>query len=82
MRHGEIAARTSEAREAVASDLMAKHIWTAVKLVEEAETNLYASREARQFGPANKAVEIIARLTGNLDTAGKSVGADIQPGSG
>ena len=53
--HGEIAARISGARQAVASELMATRIWTAEKLVEEAETNLHMAREARQFGPANKA---------------------------
>ena len=61
MRHGEIAARIAEAREAVATGLMATRIWTAEKLVDEAETNLTGAREDHAWAPANKAVEIIAR---------------------
>ena len=69
MQHDEIAARISEAREAVATGLMATRIWTAEKLVEEAEANLTGARDDHAWAPANKAVEIIARLTGNLEPA-------------
>ena len=31
------------------------------------EVNLHLARRANQMGPANKALEVIARLTGNLD---------------
>lgn len=71
--HGEIAARISERRQVVASELMATRIWTAEKLIEEAETNLYAAREARQFGPANKSLEIISRLISNPRSAGREI---------
>ena len=67
MHHGEIAARISEARETVDAELMEIRTWTAGKLVEEAETNLAGARAAGAWAPANKAVEIIPRLTGNLD---------------
>ena len=67
MNHGEIAARISGARQAVASGLMAKRIWTAEKLVDEVEQNLHQARKLNQMAPANKAIEIIARLTGNLE---------------
>ena len=52
-------------------ELLATRIWTAEKLVDEAEENLVGAREDHAWAPANKAVEIIARLTGNLEpTAG------------
>ena len=67
MQHGEIAARIAEAREAVATGLMAIRIWTAEKLVDEAEVNLQGAREDHAWAPANRALEVIARLTGNLE---------------
>ena len=38
----------------------------AEKLVDEAEVNLTGAREDHAWAPANKAVEIMAKLSGNL----------------
>ena len=75
MHHGEIAARISEAREALATGLTATRIWTAEKLVDQAEVNLRGAREDHAWAPANKAVELIARLTGNLEPT--AAGTDV-----
>ena len=37
------------------------------RLVDEAERNLMAARECKQFGPANRALDFIGRATGLLD---------------
>ncbi len=37
------------------------------RLVEEAEANLHGAREGKQFGPANRALEFIGKVTGLLD---------------
>ena len=67
--HVKVRSRIAELREPVALALMATRIWTAEKLVEEAETNLAGACGDHAWAPANKAVEIIARLSGNLDPA-------------
>ena len=47
--------------------MIATRIWTAENLAAEAEANLHQARLLNQMAPANKAVEILARLTGNLE---------------
>ena len=65
--HVKIRSRVAELREPIASALMATRIWTAEKLVDAAEANLTGAREDHAWAPANKSLEIIARLTGNLE---------------
>ena len=70
-KHVKIRSRVAELREPVVSSLLATRIITAESLVTEYETNLRGAREDRAWAPANKAIEGIARLTGNLEpTAG------------
>ena len=47
--------------------LAEKRQWDRERVVAEAETNLYAAREAKQFGSANGALELIGRVTGLLN---------------
>ena len=69
--HVKIRSRVAELREPVASALMAKLMWDAERLVDQAEVNLTGAREDHAWAPANRAIELIARLTGNLEpTAG------------
>ena len=76
MCHGEIAARIAKAREAVATGLVAQRVLTAESLIVEAETNLRGAREDHAWAPANKAVEIMARLSGNLEVPERA--ADVK----
>ena len=62
-----VALRIRELRDQVTAGLVEARAWDRIRLIDEAETNLQLAREANQIAPANKAVEIIARLTGNLD---------------
>ena len=48
---------------------------SAERLVDEAEVNLQGAREDHAWAPANRAVELIARLTGNLEPA--AAGTDV-----
>ena len=77
MHHGEIAARISEAREAVATELLVTRKHSAESLVTEYETNLLGAREDRAWAPANKAIEGIARLTGNLEPSAAQTEVNI-----
>ena len=62
-----VSARIKALQTQTADALATRREWDRDRLVGEAEVNLHQARNARQFAPANKAVEIIARLTGNLD---------------
>ena len=70
--HPEIAQSVTEARQAVVSDLVVEGKWTAEKLADEAEQNLAGAREDHAWAPANKALELIGRFTGNLEPAAAS----------
>lgn len=74
--HTGIALRLEELRRDIGLAVVEARAWDRVRLIDEAVANLHLAREARQFGPANKAVEIIARLTGNLD--GPEVSQDVR----
>lgn len=65
--HHKVSTSISEARAAVASELVVQRKWTAEKLADEAEINLQGAREDRAWAPANRAVELMARLSGNLE---------------
>ncbi len=59
--------RNVKVRQAVATrqkDLAEKRAWDIERLVDEAEVNLDGAREGKQFGSANRALELIGRLTG------------------
>lgn len=62
-----VSSRIAEARQAVASELVVERKWTAEKLADEAEINLLGARQDRAWAPANRAVELMARLSGNLE---------------
>lgn len=62
-----VSTRILELRAPVATELAEARLWTAEKLAKEAETNLKGAREDHAWAPANKAIEIMARLTGNMD---------------
>ena len=51
-KNSKVAARVLELRAATETALAEKRLWTTDRLVDEAETNLLAARESRQFGPA------------------------------
>ena len=62
-----VTARILELQAATEAALAEKRLWTTDRLVEEAEANLMAAREWKQFGPANRALEFIGKATGVLD---------------
>ncbi len=66
-KNSKVAARVLELRAATETALAEKRLWTTDRLIEEAETNLLAAREGKQFGPANRALEFIGKATGLLD---------------
>ncbi len=62
-----VALRIQQLQQVTETALAEKRLWTTDRLVEEAETNLIGAREGKQFGPANRALELIGRVTGLLD---------------
>ncbi len=66
-KNSKVAARVLELRAATEVALAAKRLGTTDRLVEEAEANLHGAREGKQFGPANRARELIGKATGLLD---------------
>ena len=62
-----VALRVQELQRVTETALAEKRLWTTDRLVEEAETNLIGAREGKQFGPANRALEFIGKVTGLLD---------------
>ncbi len=67
IKHPEVSLMVSSAIQATVSDLIGIGRYTTEKLVAEAEYNLLQSRLLDQMAPANKALEIIGRVTGVLD---------------
>ena len=59
-----VSARIEALQSQTAEALAVRRIWDRERLVDEAESNLHLAREARQFGPANKSIEIIAPANG------------------
>ena len=62
-----VSARILELQAATEAALAEKRLWTTDRLVDEAETNLKAAREGKQYGSANGALEFIGRVTGLLN---------------
>ena len=62
-----VSARILELQAATEAALAGRRLWTTDRLVEEAETNLKAARDGKQFGSANGALEFIGRVTGLLN---------------
>ncbi len=62
-----VALRVQELQAVTETALAEKRLWDVERLVDEAETNLMAAREGKQFGPANRALEFIGKVTGLLD---------------
>lgn len=62
-----IATRIDALKEAVSTELVARQIETAENLAHDARINLNGARMDGAWAPANKAIELIARLTGNLE---------------
>ena len=62
-----VALRIQSLQAVTETALAEKRLWTTDRLVDEAERNLMAARESRQFGPANRALEFIGKATGLLD---------------
>ena len=50
---------------------MNKMAWNLERLIQKAEINLNSARQAKQFGSANDALEIITRAAGLLDNKGR-----------
>lgn len=65
--NNEIAMMVADARKAVVSELVEKGKYTAESLAEEAMKNLGLARGLSQIAAANKAIELCAKLTGNLE---------------
>jgi len=62
--------RNVKVQQAIAArqrQLAEKRQWDRERVVAEAEENLAGAREAKQFGSANGALELIGRVTGLLD---------------
>ena len=59
-----VMARILELQAATEAALAVKRLWTMDRLVEAAEVNLDGAREGKQFGSANRSLELIGRLTG------------------
>ena len=66
-KHPKVALRIQVLQAANESALAEKRLWDVDRLVEEAEVNLIGAREGKQFGPANRALELIGKATGLLD---------------
>ena len=58
-----VSARIQELQAATEAALAVKRLWTTDRLVAEAEINLDGARVGKQFGSANRALELIGRLT-------------------
>lgn len=58
--------KVQQAVAALQQELAEKRAWDIERLVDEAETNLYGSRESKQWGSANGALDFIGRATGLL----------------
>ncbi len=67
VKNTKVALRVQELRQVTETALAEKRLWTTDRLVEEAEANLHGAREGKQFGPANRALEFIGKVTGLLD---------------
>ena len=65
-KNNDITTTIAETKQAVATEMVTLSKWTAEKLVDEAEINLKGSRDDHSWSPANKALEIIGRVTGTL----------------
>ena len=63
-KHTKVALRIQELRQVTETALAAQRLWTTDRLVDEAEVNLDGAREGKQFSSANRALELIGRLTG------------------
>ena len=69
-----VTARILELQAATEAALAVKRLWTTDRLIEAAEQNLELSREHKQMGSANGALEFIGRATGLLDGKQRSGG--------
>lgn len=65
--NNEIITMIADARKAVVSELVGLSKYTAESLVSEYEDVLKGAKVDHAWAPANKAIEGIARLTGNLE---------------
>ena len=62
-----VALMIDDATKAVVAELVVERKYTAEILAAEAEFNLAQARRLDQMAPANRAVELMARLSGNLE---------------
>ena len=62
----QVMSRIEELRTAIQAAALAELAWDKARLVREAVVNLHGSREHKQYGSANGALEIIGRATGIL----------------
>ena len=67
-KHPKVSARILELQQATEAALAERRMWDRERLISEAESNLYAAREAKQMGSANGALELIGRVTGLLSS--------------
>ena len=52
-KHPKVSARIQQLQAAVEAALVERRMWTRERFISEAESNLYAAREAKQIGSAN-----------------------------
>ena len=65
--HPAIAPLIKAGRERIEAQLAERIVWDRSKLVDEFATNATLAREAKQFGPSNRALELIGKTEGLLD---------------
>ena len=63
-KHPKVSERILELQATTEAALAVKRLWTMDSIIEAAEENLDGAREGKQFGSANRALELIGRLTG------------------
>lgn len=67
VKNPKIALMIDDATKLAVAELVGLRVLTADNLAAEAEFNLAQARRLDQMAPANRAVELMARLTGNLE---------------